>query len=163
LLPVTGGQKAFANQRKSTASRTSLGQARRLPSVETRRQKHLVLILAREFASNLATPTLVADDQGKLVFYNEAAESVVGRPFAEVGEMPLDEWSASFEPRTPDSEPLAPERTPTRIALEQRRAAHEDLRITSVDGVERDVAVTAFPLFAHADEFVGIVAIFWRE
>ena len=35
-------------------------------------------------------------------------------------------------------------------------------RITSVDGVERDVAVTAFPLFAHADEFVGIVAIFWR-
>jgi PAS domain-containing protein len=122
--------------------------------VEKRRQKHLVLILAREFASNLATPTLIADDQGKLVFYNEAAESVVGRPFAEVGEMSLDEWSASFDPRTPDSGPLSPER---------RRAAHEDLRIKSVDGVERDVGVTAFPLFAHADEFVGIVAIFWRE
>jgi PAS domain-containing protein len=136
---------------------------RRLPSVEKRRQKHLVLILAREFASNLATPTLIADDQGKLVFYNEAAESVVGRPFAEVGEMPIDEWSASFEPRTPDSVPLSPERRPTRIAFDQRRAAHEDIRIKSVDGVERDVAVTAFPLFAHADEFVGIVAIFWRE
>jgi PAS domain-containing protein len=131
--------------------------------VEKRRQKHLVLILAREFASNLATPTLIADDQGKLVFYNEAAESVVGRPFAEVGEMPIDEWSASFEPRTPDSVPLSPERRPTRIAFDQRRAAHEDIRIKSVDGVERDVAVTAFPLFAHADEFVGIVAIFWRE
>jgi len=131
--------------------------------VEKRRQKHLVLILAREFASNLATPTLIADDQGKLVFYNEAAESVVGRPFAEVGEMPLDEWSASFEPRTPDSEPLSPERWPTRIALNERRAAHEDLRIKSVDRVERNVGVTAFPLFAHADEFVGIVAIFWRE
>jgi PAS domain-containing protein len=136
---------------------------RRLPTVEKRRQKHLVLILAREFASNLATPTLIADDQGKLVFYNEAAESVVGRPFAEVGEMSLDEWSASFEPRTPDFAPLSPERRPTRIALDQRRAAHEDIRIRSVDGVERDVAVTAFPLFAHADEFVGIVAIFWRE
>jgi PAS domain-containing protein len=130
--------------------------------VEKRRQKHLVLILAREFASNLATPTLIADDQGKLVFYNEAAESVVGRPFAEV-EMPIDEWSASFEPRTPDSVPLSPERSPTRIALDQRRAAHEDSRIESVDGVERDVAVTSFPLFAYADEFVGIVAIFWRE
>jgi PAS domain-containing protein len=130
--------------------------------VENRRHKHLVLILAREFASNLATPTLIADDEGKLVFYNEAAESVVGRPFAEVGEMPLDEWTASFDPRT-DSEPLSPGRRPTRIALDERRAAHEDLRITSADGVERDVAVTAFPLFAHADEFVGIVAIFWRE
>ena len=145
------------------SQRTSLSHGRRLPSVEKRRQKHLVLILAREFASNLATPTLIADDQGKLVFYNEAAESVVGRPFAEVGEMSLDEWSASFDPRTPDSGPLPPERRPTRIALDQRRAAHEDLRIKSVDGVERDVGVTAFPLFAHADEFVGIVAIFWRE
>jgi PAS domain-containing protein len=131
--------------------------------VEKRRHKHLVLILAREFASNLATPTLIADDQGTLVFYNEAAESVVGRQFAEVGEMPLDEWTESFDPRTPDSAPVSPERRPTRIALDQRRPAHEALRITSVDGVERDVAVTAFPLFAHADEFVGIVAIFWRE
>jgi hypothetical protein len=47
--------------------------------------------------------------------------------------------------------------------MDQRRAAHERVRITSQDGVERDVAVTAFPLFAHADEFVGIVAIFWPE
>ena len=133
------------------------------PPVEKRRHKHLVLILAREFASNLATPTLIADDQGTLVFYNEAAESVVGRPFAEVGEIPLEEWTESFDPRTADSAPVSPDRSPTRIALDQRRPAHEALRITSVDGVERDVAVTAFPLFAHADEFVGIVAIFWRE
>ena len=35
--------------------------------MEKRRYKHLVLILAREFASNLATPTLIADDQGTLV------------------------------------------------------------------------------------------------
>ena len=34
---------------------------------------------------------------------------------------------------------------------------------TSVDGTERDVSVTAFPLFAHADEFVGVMTIFWRE
>ena len=128
-----------------------------------RRHKHLVLILAREFASNLATPTLIADDRGVLVFYNEAAESIVGRAFAETGEMPLDEWTASFEPRTADAEPLPPERRPARIALDQRRAAHERFRITSPDGVDRDVAVTAFPLFAHADEFVGIVAIFWDD
>ena len=67
-----------------------------------RRQKHLVLILAREFASNLATPTLIADDRGQLVYYNEAAEAVVGQTFAETGEMPLDEFTASFEPRTFD-------------------------------------------------------------
>jgi PAS domain S-box-containing protein len=125
--------------------------------------KHLALILARQFASNLATPTLIADDRGQLIFYNEAAEEVIGWPFAEAGEMPLDEWRASFEPRTTDAEPLPPERSPTRTAFHERRPAHERIRITSRDGVERDVAVTAFPLFAHEDEFVGIVAIFWRE
>lgn len=130
--------------------------------METRRYKHLVLILAREFASNLATPTLIADDRGKLVFYNEAAEEVVGRPFAEAGEISLQEWSESFDPRT-ESGPAPPERFTTQIALHERRAAHERYRIISADGVERDVSVTAFPLFAHADEFVGIMAIFWRE
>jgi PAS domain S-box-containing protein len=131
--------------------------------VERRRHKHLVLILAREFASNLSTPTLIADHAGRIVFYNEAAEAVVGLRFADAGEMPLDEWTGSFAPRTEESEPLPPERRPARIALDERRATHERFRITSADGVERDVAVTAFPLFAHADEFVGIVVIFWRE
>jgi PAS domain-containing protein len=131
--------------------------------VGQRRQKHLVLILAREFASNLATPTLIADDRGQLVFFNEAAEEIVGATFAEVGEVPLDEWAASFSPRTLDSEPLPPERLPASIALDERRATHQRLLVTSRDGVDREVAVTAFPLFAHADEFVGIVAIFWRE
>jgi PAS domain-containing protein len=131
--------------------------------VGTPRQKHLVLILAREFAANLATPTLIADDRGWLIYYNEAAEAVFGRTFAEVGEMPQEEWTARFEPRTLDSEPLPLERRPTGIALYERRAAHERFLITSVDGVEREVAVTAFPLFAHTDEFVGIVTIFWRE
>jgi PAS domain-containing protein len=131
--------------------------------VERRRQKHLVLILAREFASNLATPTLIADDRGLLVFYNEAAEQVVGRTFAETGERPLDEWTASFSPRTLDSEALPPERRPARIALDERRPSHQRFLITSRDGVDREVAVTAFPLFAHADEFVGIVAIFWLQ
>jgi PAS domain-containing protein len=132
--------------------------------VERRRQKHLVLILAREFASNLATPTVIADEEGKLVFFNEAAEEVLGRSFAEAGEMRIDEWGENFMPRTrDDAEPLPPESRPPRIALDQKRPAHLAYRITSRDGVDRDIAVTAFPLFAQADEFVGIVAIFWRE
>lgn len=131
--------------------------------MERRRSKHLVLILARELAANLATPTLIADDRGQLVFYNEAAEAIVGRPFAEVGEVPLDDWTTSFSPRTPDSEPLPPEQRPARIAFDQRRPAHQQFVITSHDGIQRQVAVTAFPLFAHADEFVGIIAVFWRE
>ena len=75
--------------------------------METPRHKHLVLILAREFASNLATPTLIVDDEGRLVFFNEAAEEIVERTFAETGELPLDEWVTPFAPRSLESEPWA--------------------------------------------------------
>jgi PAS domain-containing protein len=127
------------------------------------RQKHLVLILAREFASNLSTPTLIADAAGRLVFYNEAAEAVVGRRFSETAELPLDDWHAAFEPRTLAGEPLPPERRPTRIALDERRASHLRYLVTSADSIEREIEVTALPLFAHTDEFVGVVVIFWRH
>ena len=132
-------------------------------AVDRRRPKHLVLILVREFASNLATPMLIADAEGTLVYYNDAAEDVIGRPFSEVGELPVDEFTTSFEPRTEDDEPLDPDERPVRIALDQRRAEHQRFTITSRDGLEREVSVTAFPLFAHADEFVGVVGIFWRD
>ena len=126
-------------------------------------QKQLLLILAREFLSNLSTPSLIADAEGNLVFYNEAAEGVVGRRFSEAGEMPLEQWLEAFEPRQSNSSPLPEARRPTRIAFEDRRAAHEVYLVTSADGVEREIEVSAFPLFAHAEEFVGVVAIFWRR
>jgi PAS domain-containing protein len=130
--------------------------------VDADRQKHLVLILARQFASTLSTPTLIADARGNLVFYNEAAESVIGRRFSEAGEIPLDDWIRAFEPRTLSSEPLPLERRPARIAFDERRASHLRYLVTSADGVDREIETTAFPLFAHTDEFVGIVVIFWR-
>ena len=131
--------------------------------METRQAKHLVLILAREFASNLATPMLIADDRGRVVFYNDAAAELSGVAFSEVGEVPLDEWTGSFAPRSLESEPLPPERRPARMAFDRRSPAHERFRVTNRDGVVLDVSVTAFPLFAHADEFVGIVVIFWSD
>ena len=126
-------------------------------------QKHLILILARELASNLATPTLISDAEGNVVFYNEAAEAVIGGPFSEMGEMGIDDLAESYAPRTPEGERLSVERLPGRVALDERRASHVKIWITSRDGVDREVGVTAFPLFAHADEFVGAVVIFWRE
>ena len=128
------------------------------------RPKHLVLILAREFAANLATPTAITDERGCLVYFNEAAEEVFGKGYSELGEIPYDEWTSRFAPRDVESdEPLPLDRRPTGIALRERRSTHERVRVTSLDGVVREIAVTAFPLFAHTDELVGTVTIFWRE
>src|SRR6478672_6538021 len=39
--------------------------------------KELILILARDFASKVATPVFLADGAGQLAFYNNAAERVL--------------------------------------------------------------------------------------
>jgi PAS domain-containing protein len=119
------------------------------------------LILAREFASNLATPVAITDESGRLVYFNEAGEAIIGRPFSETGEMPFEEWSARAAPRSADGEPVPLEERPVWIALNERREAHASFTVTGLDRIEREISVTAFPLFAHADEFVGVVAVFW--
>jgi PAS domain S-box-containing protein len=129
--------------------------------VGPRAQKHLVLIFAREFASNLATPMLLTDADGTLVFFNEAAEAIVGSTFAETGEMSFSEWSSRSAARTLQGRTLADDERAAGIALHDRRPAHQELVITGLDGSEREIEVTAFPLFAHGDEFLGIVLIFW--
>ena len=77
--------------------------------------------------------------------------------------MPIEEWLDPFAPRTSTGELLPREQRPTWIALNERRPAHLRYEVTSADGVDREIEVSAFPLFAHADEFVGAVVFFWRR
>ena len=128
-----------------------------------RRQKNLVLILAREFASKLATPTLVTDAAGNLVFYNEPAEDVLGKTYAEAGELSAADWAELFAVEDTAGEPMQLEQMPGGIALLERRPAFGQLWITAMDGVRRLISITAFPLWASASDFVGIVAVFWEH
>jgi len=127
------------------------------------RQKNLLLILARDVASKLATPMFVVDAEGTLVFFNEAAEAVLGQSFADAGEMVAEEWSTGFSPVDAEGRSLPLRELPLGIALFEGRPAHRTFRIRGADGVERDLAVTALPLLAHPDELVGAVALFWDE
>jgi PAS domain-containing protein len=131
--------------------------------VEGTRQKSLVLILARELAANLATPMFLVDRDGTLVFYNEAADAIVGQPFAQVGEMPVADWAALLKPEDADGNRISRAAAAPGIAFLERRPAHQELYVTGADGVRRRIAITAYPLFSKADEFAGAIAIFWED
>ena len=125
-------------------------------------QHNLVLILARDFASRLATAVFLVDPEGNLIYFNEAAEGVLGRRFVEGRGMTAREWSTAFTPVDDEGEALPLAELPLGRALLQREPSHRAMRIVSADGVMRRIEVTAFPLFAHADESVGAIAIFWE-
>lgn len=123
--------------------------------------KPLPLILARELASNLATPMSLIDARGVLVFYNDAAALLIGKPFAEMGEMPGEEFAEVLHMRTPDGQPLRRRDMPAGIALFERRPAHMVIAATGYDGVQRVVHNTAYPLFGTTSEMHGVVSVFW--
>lgn len=126
-------------------------------------QKNLVLILARGLADELASAMFVVDRQGTLAYFNESAEAILGKPFSDASGMPADEWARLFVPMDQDGRELEPEELPLMIALKERVPTHRGFRIRGGDGETRDIAVTAFPLFARKEELVGAVAIFWEQ
>ncbi len=131
--------------------------------MQRRRPKDLVLIDARAFAERLSTPTLITDNIGNLVYYNEAAEVMLGRPFAEAGEMPASEWSQIFTVRRVDGSPMSLEEMPGGTALIEHKPAHGKLVITALDGNEHQIAVTGLPIFTDGAEPVGVIALFWKD
>jgi PAS domain-containing protein len=127
-------------------------------------EQSLPLILAREFASNIATPLALIDATGRLIYFNEPAERIVGSTPAELGELTEDEWRARFSAERLDGTPADIDEMATVIARRELRPAHERLVITTLDGLRRTLGVTAIPLLeGEREELVGCVVLFWEE
>ena len=105
----------------------------------------------------------VADREGTLLYFNEAAEPILGVSYAEVGGLPQEKWATLFEPRDDDGELLPLDELPLAKAIAEHEPAHRSFSITGGDGQRRQIAVTAIPLFAHAQKFVGAMALFWED
>ncbi len=119
------------------------------------------LILLRQAASYLEMPIFLVDAEGRLVYFNEPAEPLLGRRFDDVGEMSMGDWLAAFRPSGPRGGRLAPDRVPLVKALASQRPVHATLAITGLDGVRRPIEATAFPLRGPQSRLLGAIAIFW--
>jgi len=123
----------------------------------------LPLILARELASNLATPMFLVDRDGMLVFYNDAAELVIGKPFAELGAVDALEFGSVLQMTELDGAPIRRRFSPAGIAFGERRPSHQQLFVTGYDGSRHAVEATAYPLLGGRDELHGVMVVFWES
>jgi PAS domain-containing protein len=126
-------------------------------------QQEIEVILARHLAEYLAMPIFIVNPIGDLIFYNEPAEAILGTRYAETGSMPAAEWSTVFHPMDQERTLMSPEELPLMIALAKLHPAHKVFWIEGLDGVLREIEVTAFPLVGQADRFLGAIAIFWEN
>lgn len=125
-------------------------------------QRAIELILMRQLASYVAQPILLLDANGDLLFFNEPAESLVGKRFDDVGEIRRGEWSMLFKPSEEDGTPVKREELPLLIAIDKREPAHRKYWIEGLDGVRRRIESTAFPLVGQGGQCLGAVGILWE-
>jgi PAS domain S-box-containing protein len=127
------------------------------------KQHNLILILARNFASRLATAVFLVDAEGSIIYYNEAAERLLGQRFIEGHGMTAAEYTKLFQPSDDAGNPIDVLETPLGVAITRQQPEHAKLTIRGADGVMRPIEATAFPLLAHTNECVGAIAIFWER
>lgn len=126
------------------------------------KQRHIALILAKDLAAHLASAILLVDPDGNLVFFNEAAERILGRPYAEA-QMSRAELARAFKPVADDGTPIPLADLPLTIAFRDGVPSHGHLRIEAMDGETKALEVVALPLFAHVGDLVGGIAVFWER
>lgn len=121
------------------------------------------LILARQVASYLTLPMILTDSDGDLVFYNEPAEELLGLTFDNTGPLPLTERIQALELRDENGNALPFEDVPLVRALQLGRPDYQRLLMRGLDGIDRPIEATAFPLMRADGTLIGGVAIFWER
>jgi PAS domain-containing protein len=124
--------------------------------------KCIEVVLTRLLAGYLATPILVVDPAGTLVFFNEPAEVLLGKRFDETGELPASAWSTIFSPTDGRGVPLPAQELPLMAALAGRRPAHRAFWIRGMDGKQRHIEVMVIPLIGLENRDLGAVASVWE-
>jgi PAS domain-containing protein len=126
-------------------------------------QHEIELILLRRWASYLSLPVFLVGSSGEMLYFNTAAGDLLGVELDAAGAMPLAELEAIFSTATVAGEPLPVEEMPIGVAALERRPMHGELHFTGLDGVERDVSVSAMPLQGQGGQNLGAIAFFWES
>ncbi len=124
-------------------------------------QKPLELILARNLLTSVTTPAFLVARDGQLLFYNEGAGALLGRPFEDIGQLGPEEWTKSFGPFDDDGAAIPIEQLPLTCALREGRPAHAEFCIRSGDGQMHKIAASAMPIVGNGSGASGAMVIFW--
>jgi PAS domain-containing protein len=120
------------------------------------------MILLKQWASLIAVPVWITDADGRLVYYNEPTEEIIGMRFEDAGEMSADQLAEVFVIRDIDGSPLANDDRPLMIALTKQMSAHRRIRFLRVDKQWREIAVTAIPIIGEGNRHLGAMVTMWE-
>ena len=125
-------------------------------------QHPIEIILLKQWASLIAVPVWISDSDGRLVYYNEQAEEIIGLRFEDAGELPADRVAEIFVISDLDGSPLPDDQVPLVVALTKQVSTHRRLRFLRADKEWREIAVTAIPIVGEGNRHLGAMVTMWQ-
>ena len=126
-------------------------------------QHPIEMILLKQWASLIAVPVWITDADGRLVYYNEPTEEIIGLRFEDAGEMSAEQLAEVFVISDLDGSPLASDDRPLMIALTKQMSAHRRIRFLRGDKQWREIAVTAIPIIGEGNRHLGAMVTMWED
>ncbi len=132
------------------------------PSAAGQQSHEVETILSRRLAARLAVPVFIVDAGGNLLYFNAAAEPILGHRFDDFAERQRDEVFAAYLPTHEDGSAMKAEDHPLTLARASRQPAHQRFWIRGFDGVRRNIEATAIPLVGQSGRMLGALGFFWE-
>ena len=126
-------------------------------------QYPIEMILLKQWASLMAVPVWITDFDGRLIYYNEPTEEIIGLRFEDAGELSADRLSEVFVICDLDGSPLAADDRPLMTALTKQMSAHRRMRFLRADKEWREIAVTAIPIIGEGNRHLGAMVTMWED
>ena len=125
-------------------------------------QHPVEMILARRLSCALATAIFLADPDGHLLYFNPAAEAILGGRFQTIDGTAPGALYERFDPRDEAGHAIDSADHPLSIARKRREPGNARSSIKCLDGVRRTIDVTALPLVGQSGRLLGAIGIFWE-
>lgn len=123
-------------------------------------QRPLELILARNLLCSISTPAFLVGEGGMLLFFNEAAGTMLGRRFEDTALLSAAEWTSEFGPFDDSGQPIPYDSIPATVALRANRPFHGRFTIRGAGGARLDISASAIPIVGPGGAS-GAIVIFW--
>lgn len=124
-------------------------------------QKSTELILFRQLATYLNTPIAIVDREGTLVFFNEAAEQILGLQYAESGELTAQEWGTIFSAQDGEGAQIPAEKLGLTIAFTQLHPSYQKLYLKGLHTKTiKHIEAFSMPIINQLDQVLGAIVFF---
>lgn len=125
-------------------------------------QRPLTAILARRLAELLAQGLLLVDAEGRVLFWNEPGEALIGRTWADAAPVSVGDLVDIMGLVGEAGGAVSADELPLSTALAEGRTCHRSFAQRD-GGMARRIAMTAFPLDAPDGRRQGAIAVLWDE